>query len=370
MDSLRTFQSVRDKKDYQSGLDEFTAQSTLSFKRWSFSFALIIYLAFTVMDYYRFEPSVHQITILVRSIFVIIPLAVLVYFFWSKEFKSRSTYLGLSLYVYLGAGVVHIFVFALARTYDVNFSELGFVLLILIGCLMTTMPIKPTAIISAILLAIIMLVYPIVGWTYPAVIFQCFIYACIMAMCLLINKSIVGQLAENYKMIHELYGDSITDRLTGLKNSRYFGKQLLLLIDKARTEFKEVSLIVVDVDNFKDINDRFGHAYGDDCLINLAEVLVKRCDGVHNYAVRLSGDEFAIVMYDAKPEELTQACRDILTDIQLIDLEVSIGTSVSMIEEGENSVEIKDRLFKDADAAMYQAKRRGRNTFVTAPSLR
>jgi diguanylate cyclase (GGDEF)-like protein len=370
LDNLPTFQSVRDKKDYQSGLDEFTSQSTLAIKRWSFTCACIVYLAFTVMDYYRFEPSVHQITILVRIVFVLIPLAVLVFLFWSSEIKSRRTYLGLSLYAYFSAGVVHIFVFSLARTYDVNLSELGFVLLILFGCLMTTMPIKPTAIISAALLAIIMLVYPMVGWSYPEVIFQCFIYACIMAMCLLINKSIIGQLAENYQMIHQLYGDSITDRLTGLKNSRYFGKQLLLLIDKARIEFKEVSLIVVDVDNFKDINDRFGHAYGDDCLINLAEVLVRRCDGDQNYAVRLSGDEFAIVMYDAKPEELTQACRDILTDIQLIDLEVSIGTSMSQIEEGENSVEIKEKLFKDADAAMYQAKRKGRNTFVSAPSLR
>lgn len=370
MDSLRIFQNVRDKNDYASGLDEFTAQSTLHIKRWSFSFACIVYLAFTFIDYYRFEPSFYQITILVRTVFVLIPLTVLVFLFWTKEIKSRRAYLGLSLYVYLGAGLVHIFVFSLARSYDVNLSELGFVLLILFGCLMTTMPVKPTVIVSAILLAIIMLVYPMVGWSYSEVIFQCFIYACIMAMCLLINSSIISQLAENYQIIHQLYGDSITDRLTGLKNSRYFGKQLLSLIDKARVENKEVSLIIVDVDNFKDINDRFGHAYGDDCLINLAEVLVQRCNSAHSYAVRLSGDEFAIVMYDARPEELTQACRDILTDIQLIDLEVSIGTSVSAINENENAVEIKEQLFKDADAAMYQAKRRGRNTFVTAPSLR
>jgi diguanylate cyclase (GGDEF)-like protein len=361
---------VRDKKDHQSGLDEFTAQSTLSIKRWSFTFAFIIYLAFTFIDYYRFEPNVHQITIVVRTIFVVIPLALLAFLFWTKEIKSTRAYLGLSLYAYFSAGVVHVFVFSLARTYDINLSELGFVLLILFGCLMTTMPIKPAASVSAVLISVIMVVYPMVGWTYAEVIFQCFIYACIMAMCLLINQNIVGQLAENYKMIHQLYGDSITDRLTGLKNSRYFGKQLLSLIDKARAEFKEVSLIVIDVDNFKEINDRFGHAYGDDCLINLAEVLVMRCDGEQNYAVRLSGDEFAIVMYDAKPEELTQACRDILTDIQLIDLEVSIGTSVSLIEEGEDSLEIKEKLFKDADAAMYQAKRKGRNTFVSAPSLR
>ncbi|MBF7072526.1 GGDEF domain-containing protein [Glaciecola sp. MH2013] len=349
---------------YEAKLDEFIAQSTLNIKRWSFTGALAFYLAFTYIDYHRFSVDVHQITIPIRVIFGVLPLLCVSLLFWTKRVTSTRQYLNLCLFTYFSCGMVHIFVFAFARNYDQNLSELGFVILILFGCLMTALPIKPAATITLLMIIIMAVVYPNLGWEANKLAFQLFVYVGIASMCLFINRNLSRQLVNNYHMINELYGHSITDRLTNLKNSRYFEKQLLSLIDRARNEFKKVSLIIIDVDNFKELNDRNGHDYGDKCLVNLAGVLSKQCTKECDFACRIAGDEFGIVLYDAKEGEVETISQRILTEIQLIHVEVSMGIATSSIDEGETTIETKEQLFKNADRALYLAKDKGRNTFV------
>ncbi|WP_157825582.1 GGDEF domain-containing protein [Glaciecola sp. 33A] len=351
-------------------LDIFLAKSTLVFKKWSFLMSLIIYCGFTAMDLFRFPPEIFMTTIPVRFLFVIIPLTIAVFVHWTKPILRTRDYLGLNLTVYLNAGVVHIFVFALVRAnIDTQYSELGFVLLILFGCLMAALPLVPTAIVSTLLLIIMFLVNSQGNGIALEVGFQVAVYASVIVMCLIINASLKRLLTDNYNVIQQFYGDSITDGLTGLKNNRYFVKQTLLLIQQAKTANKEVSLVIIDIDNFKDINDKYGHAYGDDCLSNLGIILGSVCNRKYDFPCRLAGDEFTIVMYDATQEDIKKVCQDILTDIQLHDVEVSIGTATTLITDDMPAIAIKDILFEQADRALYRAKDNGRNMFFSAADL-
>ena len=350
----------------ETKLDQFMAESTASIKRWSFAGGLAFYIAFTFIDYFRFSPSLHEITIPIRIVFGVLPLSLICWFLWRNKLVSTRQYLKLSLFTYIACGLVHIFVFGFARSYDQNLSELGFVILILFGCLMTALPVKPAALATLFLLCVMGAVYAYLGWNTPKLSFQIFLYAGIAAMCLLINRNLATQLVNNYHMINELYGHSITDRLTGLKNSRYFEKYFLALLDRARQESKLVCLIIIDVDNFKELNDRHGHDYGDKCLVNVAQVLSGQCQNETDFACRIAGDEFGIVLYDADESEAERICQRVLTEVQLIHVEVSIGIADTAVSDLEDTVEVKERLFKRADRALYLAKDKGRNTFVTS----
>jgi len=363
-----TKSSVNQSPDVE--LDIFLAKSTLVFKKWSFLLCLIIYCSFTIMDLFRFPPEIYTTTIPVRVLFVIIPLLIAVFVHWTKPISRTRAYLGLNLTIYLNAGIVHIFVFALARAnIDVQYSELGFVLLILFGCLMLALPLVPTSIVSGLLLILMFLVHSLDKGISLEVAFQVAIYTSVVAMCLVVNASLKRLLTDNYNVIQQFYGDSITDGLTGLKNNRYFVKQTLYLIQQAKSEGKEVSLAIIDVDNFKEINDTYGHAYGDDCLSNLGTILSSVCNRKYDFPCRLAGDEFTIVMYDAAQEDIDKVCQDILTDIQLHDVEVSIGTATSRIDSSMPAIVIKDKLFRQADKALYKAKENGRNMFFSAGDL-
>lgn len=351
-------------------LDVFLAQSTLVFKRWSLLVALLIYLGFTLMDFNRFPVDVYSITVPLRLLVVVFPLVCATYVHWVRPISSTRSYLELNLFVYLSTGLVHIMIFAFASTnVDVKFSELGFVLLVLFGCMMIMMPLIPTAIISVVLLTAMAIVNSLTNLPINEIVFQLVVYAMVMCICLVVNASFHKVLSANYQMIQQFYGDSITDRLTGLKNSRYFVKQTLELINKAKSQHKEISLIIIDIDNFKEMNDKHGHAYGDDCLSNLGGILRQVCKREHDFPCRLAGDEFVIVMFDAKQIEINKVCQDILTDIQLFDLEVSIGSATTNIDETMPPSVIKDKLFERADRALYKAKDNGRNNYFSAADM-
>ena len=322
------------------------------------------------MDYFRFPPEVYSITIPVRILFAITPLAVSTYIHWFCVVKTTRSYLSLNLFIYFSIGLIHILIFAFANTHlESHFSELGIVILIFFGCLMLMLPIVPTAFVSALLLLAMFIVNVLAETDTMELLFRITIYALLMGMCLIVNISLHKLLIDNHKIIQQFYGDSITDRLTGLKNRRYFVKQTISLINKAKAEKKKVALVIIDVDNFKEMNDKHGHAYGDNCLFKLGEILRSVCSREYDFPCRLSGDEFAIVMYDVNQADIDKVCRDILTDIQIYDIAVSIGSVSTKVAEDSSSMLIKDKMFEAADRALYRAKDNGRNTFFSATDL-
>ncbi len=157
-----------------------------------------------------------------------------------------------------------------------------------------------------------------------------------------------------------------TDALTGVHNRRYFDEALQREIQRARRLNYPLTLLFVDIDKFKDFNDRYGHMAGDVALQNVATVLrrvVREVDVVARYG----GEEFTVVMpgcaYDAAEnvaEKLRAAVEQARFAIREKETEASVTVSVGAATYPDTTTSAWD-LVSAADAAMYQAKQAGRN---------
>jgi len=157
-----------------------------------------------------------------------------------------------------------------------------------------------------------------------------------------------------------LYEEAVTDSLTGLYHHRYFELRLSEEIERAKRYAHPLSLIMLDIDHFKAINDRYGHPRGDVVLASIANIL-KGCTRKGDTVARYGGEEFAIIMPHisgkravAAAERLRRTIEE--SDLGGIKLTVSIGVSCF-----EHETMTKDRLIKLADSALYRAKKNGRN---------
>ncbi|HGK7610900.1 TPA: diguanylate cyclase [Legionella pneumophila] len=185
----------------------------------------------------------------------------------------------------------------------------------------------------------------------------------------LLNKTF--QLArEKESLIKKLRILSTTDALTGLYNRRHFESSLQKERYRAKRNNYSLVLILLDVDNFKYLNDRFGHLCGDRVLIKTAQILQKIFRRAEDMIFRLGGDEFSVILANQtldKAQELcailtkTMTAENILTqDKTPIHLTLSIGILLVQSDYTFSNKELIDAV----DKALYQAKKSGKNQVV------
>ena len=155
------------------------------------------------------------------------------------------------------------------------------------------------------------------------------------------------------------------DGLTGLKNHRAFQDRLAQEVAYARRYDRPLSLVMLDVDHFKQYNDTYGHPAGDEVLLRVAE---KLRDAVrdNDYAARYGGEEFVLILPQTDTEtavQIAERCRIALEEAvwRYRPVTASLGVA-SLLPEHQDGVE----LLTEADRLLYQAKFRGRNQ-VAAP---
>jgi two-component system cell cycle response regulator len=182
------------------------------------------------------------------------------------------------------------------------------------------------------------------------------------------RKRFSDRLRDNVQMTIEM---AVTDGLTGLHNRRYLERHLTALVQQAAARDKPLSVLVLDIDHFKAINDGYGHAVGDDVLREFSRRLRKTVRGI-DLACRLGGEEFVVAMPDTDAalalvvaERLRQK---IATErFRIPETGESIAVTVSIgVASMESADETPDLLLKRADRALYSAKKEGRNR--TAPA--
>jgi diguanylate cyclase (GGDEF)-like protein len=165
--------------------------------------------------------------------------------------------------------------------------------------------------------------------------------------------------------------DSLTDPLTGLPNTRFMFVHLSRELSRAQRLGTEVSLLVMDLDGFKEINDRYGHHVGDRALREVARVLRAEIRP-YDICVRYAGDEFVIVLSDCGPEEAESKRRELQDAVakvpfevrpeQLLTLQCSCG-SASFPRDGETY----EVLMSTADKRMYEDKAIRKRAVVAGP---
>ncbi len=156
-----------------------------------------------------------------------------------------------------------------------------------------------------------------------------------------------------------------TDNLTHLGNHRAYQEAVQIAIRDAAQHTTALNIALVDIDEFKLFNDRYGHAYGDKMLVTLGQLICGIRDGLH--AFRLGGDTFALLLPHMSPAE----ARGILEDLRaavpdmLQGATVSIGLATLTSDHTEMAT-----LQEQADAALHEAKRRGHNEIVAFDDVR
>ncbi len=161
---------------------------------------------------------------------------------------------------------------------------------------------------------------------------------------------------------------AMQDPLTGLANRRAF---LLFLRKEMRSSIRNrtpIGLALIDVDYFKNYNDEFGHAAGDQCLTNVSQVLLAHTRRPGDLAARIGGDEFALILANTELETARMIAESVLKAIN--DLKMVFGDSkqitlsIGLLSVVPHKQQTEDYLLQQADRALYRAKSAGRNQVV------
>ena len=181
------------------------------------------------------------------------------------------------------------------------------------------------------------------------------------------RKRLNDQLRESVQTTMEM---AVKDGLTGLNNRRYFDSHVENLINKAIVSEKPLSLVVVDIDFFKNVNDTHGHQAGDDILRTFAERLNKNVRS-EDLACRYGGEEFVIAMPEtdialayvvADRMRREVAAHPFLIDGGKQQISITFSAGVASLQGKGDTIET---MMKRADEALYQAKRTGRNQVIS-----
>lgn len=167
----------------------------------------------------------------------------------------------------------------------------------------------------------------------------------------------------------ELYEKARTDALTGLFNRREFDSQIELLLGLAIRDQRKISLLMCDIDHFKQYNDALGHFAGDECLMQVARLIADLCARRSDVACRYGGEEFAVIAY-GNDNDAGALAESIRREVYSTSIPHPVlDNSPVTISVGYYSI-VPDRsvtprgLIEGADKALYQAKQAGRNLCV------
>jgi two-component system chemotaxis response regulator CheY len=164
-----------------------------------------------------------------------------------------------------------------------------------------------------------------------------------------------------------------TDYLTGLLNRRAFLKRMTRELERCQRERAHLGIIIMDIDQFKQINDKYGHQVGDLVLQEVSATLVNSCRG-YDFSGRYGGEEFILCLPGADKWSTYQIAERMRSSIECqkillpdkknyIKVTASFGVAAMLPDQPKSS----DELIKQADDALYQAKNEGRNRVIMCP---
>jgi len=187
---------------------------------------------------------------------------------------------------------------------------------------------------------------------------KCFIFIGVLTVVVIMLLAIKNQMFATNQQIIEV---ALTDELTHAYNARYLKDKLLELDELYKKERKNYCIAMLDIDDFKIINDTYGHLYGDEAIRQLAACIKTILDD-NTILCRYGGDEFVIIFLEADKKSACKTCEDVRSKIQLEsigDKQIHATISMGMCERSEINEE-QDILSK-IDEVLYESKRNGKN---------
>jgi len=176
-----------------------------------------------------------------------------------------------------------------------------------------------------------------------------------------INKAMKNKVDELYSMTNTLEQKAYKDKLTGINNRENFEEIFALEIATAKQSNIPLSLVIFDVDNFKQVNDTYGHQAGDTILIDLVKLIEDNIKNGDIFA-RWGGEEFVILTPSTDINGACNLAENLRKLVQMhpfsyVDNQMTLSFGVAQLSDDDN----KKTLFEKADGALYEAKKNGRN---------
>lgn len=196
-----------------------------------------------------------------------------------------------------------------------------------------------------------------------------FLYLIFATMSVFINMTVISYMQNYVKMFNQMEIQATHDALTGLRNRAQFNDVMNRLDPK-----KKVSLLIIDVDKFKFVNDTYGHKVGDMVLINVAHTM-ESIISVKRSLARIGGEEFAVILHDHSLEEAINIAEELRKSVEAIvikneELNQTINVTVSIgIASHPKQTKSIDDLYELADERLYISKKLGRNQVQYDSSL-
>ena len=161
---------------------------------------------------------------------------------------------------------------------------------------------------------------------------------------------------------------AVTDGLTGISNRPNMEQFLLSEFERSKRYNSPLSVVLLDVDHFKDVNDSYGHQKGDEILVTFASVLKKFCRA-NDTAARYGGEEFLMILPQSNAQgafKIAERVREEIMKMSFVgnDSKFSVTTSCGVAELNRDYMKNTDQLINVADNAMYEAKNSGRNKTI------
>jgi diguanylate cyclase (GGDEF)-like protein/PAS domain S-box-containing protein len=171
---------------------------------------------------------------------------------------------------------------------------------------------------------------------------------------------ILDDLTERKKLESHLTSLSFTDSLTGVFNRRYFKQKAEEQIEQAKQLNRSFSIIMLDLDHFKEVNDNFGHDVGDVVLKTTAQCIMEKIRKTDTLA-RWGGEEFVIVLKDINCQQASRIAEKLRRHLMKTDIPVPGGITASFGIATYQEGDTVDDLIQRADRMLYRAKLEGRN---------
>lgn len=260
-----------------------------------------------------------------------------------------------------------------------NFSSLIFVMLVHVGLISLTVSMSN----AHLRLLVLDMIFPVLALVGPPLlepgwfnIGLTLLGGGFALLMVLVGRQINSYTTEaielrqhNEVLIKELESQASRDSLTGVVNRRYFLEAAKRLLQQPRSESTPLALLIIDLDHFKTVNDRYGHLGGDEVLVAVVYACVAHLR-TGDYFGRLGGEEFALLLpgnslAEAKEtaERLRQATEALCIPLQGDTVRPTISVGIALAKPDETNL---SDLMRRADLAMYAAKEQGRNRVVCA----
>ena len=260
-----------------------------------------------------------------------------------------------------------------------NFSSLIFVMLVHVGLISLTVSMSN----AHLRLLVLDMIFPVLALVGPPLlepgwfnIGLSLLGGGFALLMVLVGRQINSYTTEaielrqrNEVLIKELESQASRDSLTGVVNRRYFLETAKRLLQQLRSASAPLALLIIDLDHFKTVNDRYGHLGGDEVLVAVVDACVAHLR-TGDYFGRLGGEEFALLLpgnslSEAKEtaERLRQATEALSIPLQGDTVRPTISVGIAMAKPDETNL---SDLMRRADLAMYAAKEQGRNRVVSA----